>query len=380
MTPVWIGVLLAIGVGLGWLVGTSSAQKAVGPMKVPKKPDDGRLEALLSSMDAGVVAVDVVGRIDLVNPAAVRMLGLPEEPRGEPLERLGLGGDLMAMLTRGGEEDPVLDIQIGSDHTIQARVTRPGPPWGAVFVLHDISELKRLEAVRRDFVANVSHELRTPVSVICANSETLLDGALDDEAVAKDFVIAIQRNAERITNLVTDLLDLARIESGTLGFRATVMDLFSVVDRTIASVQPLAAAQQISVVNEVGEELTAFADERAVEQVLTNLIENGVKYGTNNGHVWVRAYRTLGQIRVEIMDDGVGIEAKHRPRLFERFYRVDKGRSREAGGTGLGLAIVKHLVNTMGGQVGVEANRPEGSVFWLTLPARESDQNFMVSS
>ena len=246
MTPVWVGVLLAIGVGLGWLVGTSSAKKAVDPMKVPKKPEDGRLEALLSSMDAGVVAVDVVGRIDLVNPAAVRMLGLPEEPRGEPLERLGVGGDLMAMLTSGGEEDPVLDIQIGSDHTIQARVTRPGPPWGAVFVLHDISELKRLEAVRRDFVANVSHELRTPVSVICANSETLLDGALDDEAVAKDFVIAIQRNAERITNLVTDLLDLARIESGTLGFQATVMDLFSVVDRTIASVQPLAAAQQIS--------------------------------------------------------------------------------------------------------------------------------------
>jgi len=380
MNPLWIGVLLAIGVGLGWLVGTLSTKKAVGSMKVPKKPDDGRLDALLSSMDAGVIAVDVEGRIDLVNPAAVRMLGLPEEPRGEPLERLGVGGDLMAMLTSGGEEDPVLDIQIGSDHTIQARVTRPGPPWGAVFVLHDISELKRLEAVRRDFVANVSHELRTPVSVICANSETLLDGALDDEAVAKDFVTAIQRNAERITNLVTDLLDLARIESGTLGFQATVMDLFSVVDRTIASVQPLATAQQISVMNEVGEDLTAFADERAVEQVLTNLIENGVKYGTNNGHVWVRAYRTLGQIRVEIMDDGVGIEAKHRPRLFERFYRVDKGRSREAGGTGLGLAIVKHLVNTMGGQVGVEANRPVGSVFWLTLPARESDPNFMVSS
>jgi two-component system phosphate regulon sensor histidine kinase PhoR len=373
MSPLWIGVLLAIGAGLSWIAGAASTKKSLRSLGVPKRVDDGRLEAVLASMDAGVVAVDVEGRIDLVNPAAVGMLGLPSEPQGEPLERLGFGGDLMAMLTGSGGEDPVLDIQIGSEHTIQARVTRPGPPWGAVFVLHDISELKRLEAVRRDFVANVSHELRTPVSVIRANSETLLDGALDDEVVAKDFVVAIHRNAERITNLVTDLLDLARIEAGSLGFKANVMDLPSVVERTIASVQSLAVARSVSVVNELDEGVRVFADERAVEQVLTNLIENGVKYGLEQGHVWVRAYRTVGHVRMEIIDDGAGIDAQHRTRIFERFYRVDKGRSRAEGGTGLGLAIVKHLVNTMGGQVGVEANRPQGSIFWLTLPAPDVD-------
>jgi two-component system phosphate regulon sensor histidine kinase PhoR len=371
MSPVWVGVLMAIGAGLGWLVGASSTKKNLGPMKEPNKQDDGRIEAVLASMDTGVVAVDEEGRIDLINPAAVLMLGLPARSRGELLSRLGLGGDLMAMLVGSREEDAVLEISLGSEHIIEARVTRPGPPWGAVFVLHDISELKRLEAVRRDFVANVSHELRTPVSVIRANSETLLDGALDDEAVAKDFVTAIHRNAERITNLVTDLLDLARIEAGSLGFEMADIDLFHVVSRTITSVQSLATGRQVSVVNELDEGTQAFADERAVEQVLTNLIENGVKYGSENGHVWVRAYRTVGQIRVEVIDDGVGIESQHRPRLFERFYRVDKGRSREAGGTGLGLAIVKHLVNTMGGEVGVEANRPQGSVFWLTLPAKK---------
>ena len=380
MSPFWVGVLLAIGGVLSWLAGARYTQKSVRSMGPPSRAEDGRLEAVLASMDAGVVAIDLEGQIDLVNPAAVRMLGLPVDPQGQPLERLGFGGDLMAMLSGSGGEEPVLDIQMGSDHTIQARVTRPGPPWGAVFVLHDISELKRLEAIRRDFVANVSHELRTPVSVIRANSETLLDGALEDEVVSKDFVTAIHRNAERITNLVTDLLDLARIEAGGLGFQADVMDLSGVVDRTIVSVQPLAAARNVSVLNELDEGLQAFADERAVEQVLTNLIENGVKYGMENGHVWVRAYRTPGRVRVEVIDDGVGIEAQHRTRLFERFYRVDKGRSREAGGTGLGLAIVKHLVNTMGGQVGVEANRPQGTVFWLTFPATESDQNFNVSS
>ena len=143
MSPVWIGVLLAIGAGLSWLAGASSTKKSLGSMKVPKKADDGRLEAVLASMDAGVVAVDQDGRIDLVNPAASLMLGLPGDSQGEQLERWGFGGDLMAMLAGSGEEDPVLDIQTESEHTIQARVTRPGPQRGAVFVLHDISELKR---------------------------------------------------------------------------------------------------------------------------------------------------------------------------------------------------------------------------------------------
>ena len=214
-------------------------------------------------------------------------------------------------------------------------------------------------------MANVSHELRTPVSVIHANAETLLDGALDDQAVAVDFTTAILRNSERLSNLVSDLLDLARIESGAYTLERELVPMNQCVQRAFDTAAHKAARKGISLVNEVPPEFVLGADVSAMEQVLLNLVENAVKYGQNGGHVWVRMVRDPESVRIEIVDDGPGIAPQHRERLFERFYRVDTGRSRAEGGTGLGLAIVKHLVNAMGLDIRMNAREPHGCIFCI---------------
>lgn len=322
---------------------------------------------LLNGINAGVIAVDAGGRVEVINRAAIDMLGCKDRPHDLPLEQLGVGAELMAMLAGTNAEEVDSELALLADRFVQARATRLTE--GQVFVLHEITDIKRLEVIRRDFVANVSHELRTPVSVIRANAETLLDGALDDQEMAPKFVGAIHRNAERISLLVSDLLDLARIEAGTTEFDPQDVLVSEIISRTVGSLSALAASKGIKIQDQTGGTARCWADEGALEQVLTNFIENAVKYGTQGGNIWVRAYETPGRVRIEIIDDGLGIDAKHRPRLFERFYRVDKGRSRADGGTGLGLSIVKHLVTSMGGQVGMEPNRPQGSVFWLTVPS-----------
>jgi two-component system phosphate regulon sensor histidine kinase PhoR len=288
-----------------------------------------------------------------------------------------MGADMLAMLSGPAQSNHSIEMSVEPDRVVQVRVTHRST-GGAVFVMYDITELKHLELMRSDFVANVSHELRTPVSVIRANAETLLDGALDDKEVAHEFVAAIHRNSERITNLVSDLLDLARLEAGSVSLVLTEIDMSKVVARTIGGVRTIADGQDITIHNALADAIVCLGDEDAVEQVLTNLIENAIKYGHANGNVWVRSYQTPGRIRIEVIDDGAGIEAIHRTRLFERFYRVDKGRSRASGGTGLGLSIVKHLITSMNGEVGMEPNRPTGSVFWLTLPASQTDPSFVA--
>lgn len=234
-------------------------------------------------------------------------------------------------------------------------------PDGTVLVLRDHTRLRQLETVRRDFVANVSHELRTPVAVIRANAEALLDGALEEQP--QPFVEAIARNADRLNALVVDLLDLARIEEGRDPLELRPVSLRDLGRRLGTEYGRLDV--------DLPEGRIAVADDRALEQVLVNLVDNACKY--TDGGVSLRAEPRGRSIRIEIRDEGAGIEPHHRQRVFERFYRVDPGRSRELGGTGLGLSIVRHLVLTMGGRVGVEANRPQGSVFWVELPAATSD-------
>jgi two-component system phosphate regulon sensor histidine kinase PhoR len=237
-----------------------------------------------------------------------------------------------------------------------------------VLVLHDITELRRLENLRREFVANVSHELRTPVSVIRATAETLADGALDaGPEVAGGFVDAILRNSERLTRLISDLLDISRIDSGNYRTEITEVEVHETIARATQSVKDGHAEHRISVLCDT--DLVVMADAFALEHVLINLLENAVKYTPSGSHVEVRVRASAGRVVVEVADDGPGIEAKHRPRVFERFYRVDAGRSREKGGTGLGLSIVKNLVQSMQGTVGVKPNEPRGSVFWFELPA-----------
>jgi two-component system phosphate regulon sensor histidine kinase PhoR len=237
-----------------------------------------------------------------------------------------------------------------------------------VLLLEDVTAMRRLETVRRDFVANVSHELRTPVAVIRANAETLLAGAKDDPVMAGKLVDGLHRNAERLARILADLLDLSRLDAGQYRLELGNVPIRQVTEQSLSAVEPQAAHRNVAVKVDIPDGLAVRADSKALDHILVNLIDNGVKYGRPDGNVWVEARPDDSGVRIEVRDDGPGIADKHRTRVFERFYRADPSRSREAGGTGLGLSIVKHLVESMGGEVGVEPNLPHGSIFWLRLP------------
>ncbi|WP_181197835.1 sensor histidine kinase [Enhygromyxa salina] len=229
------------------------------------------------------------------------------------------------------------------------------------------AEIRRLETVRRDFVANVSHELRTPVSIIQANAETLLLGGLDEPATARRFLDAVRRNAERLGQLISDLLDISRIEAGRYEIELEPLSLSSVARSVSCSVSETCRSRSVVFEVDIDPQLRVCADPRALEQVLVNLVENAVEYGPKGGTVELVAVEQDAAVRIEVRDEGPGIAPDHRSRVFERFYRVDPGRSRHMGGTGLGLAIVKNLSEAMGGEVGVEPRAPEGSCFWIRL-------------
>jgi two-component system phosphate regulon sensor histidine kinase PhoR len=239
---------------------------------------------------------------------------------------------------------------------------------GEVLLLaRDVTEEKRAAATRRDFVANASHELRTPVAAIRGAAETLLAGAIDQPAVARGFVEIVHRQAERLARLTQDLLDLSRLESRQVRFDATPVDLAALARTVVELHGPGAEKKGLALLADVPAGLGVFADQRALEQVVVNLVDNAIKY-TPSGSVAVRAAPSGDDVVITVADTGPGIEAHHLARIFERFYRVDPGRAREAGGTGLGLAIAKHLVQGMGGEIDVESGAA-GTRFHVRLPA-----------
>jgi two-component system phosphate regulon sensor histidine kinase PhoR len=242
-----------------------------------------------------------------------------------------------------------------------------GQMSGSAAVFRDVTELRRLEKVRKDFVANVSHELRTPITAIRGYAETLQRGALKDAEMAPRMVEIIHRQSERLSELVEDLLELSRIEGQELELESTAVDLFQAAQRAAETVRVRASSKQIDLRVDVPERLHVRGDKRAVEQVLLNLMDNAVKYTPAAGRVFVDAKALAGKVQVTVRDTGLGMEPKHLQRIFERFYRVDKGRSRDMGGTGLGLSIVKHLVGAMGGDVRAESKLQVGTTFTLSL-------------
>jgi two-component system phosphate regulon sensor histidine kinase PhoR len=237
-----------------------------------------------------------------------------------------------------------------------------------LLLLRDVTEARRAEQARRDFVANASHELRTPVAAIHGAAETLLLGALSDPAAARGFVEMIDRQAARLVRLTRDLLDLSRIESGQWTMQLSPVEVDQALRAAADLVAPAAREKGVEVRREPSPGLAVKADPRALEHVLVNLLDNAVKYTPQGGRVTLAAGRGNGRVVLAVTDTGPGIEARHLARLFERFYRADPGRSREQGGTGIGLAIVKHLVQAQGGEVGVESGAG-GSRFWVSLPA-----------
>lgn len=329
-----------------------------------------RFETVLESMDEAVLALDSDARINTLNRAARTLLGLPESAEGERLTDLIHVPDVRDLIHKAqdGEADSVeFELTATGNRCVLARAT-PQVNRGVLLVMHDVTEVRRLETVRRDFVANVSHELRTPVSIIRANAETLLNGALERPDQARRFVEALLRHADRLGRLISDLLDISRIEAGKYPISSRPSRLAPIARRTLEVVETKAQIKQMKLEVEIDEELHVVADPKALEQVILNLVENAVKYTPEHGRVEVAAVVDGDITRIEVRDDGPGIDAVHRPRIFERFYRVDPGRSREMGGTGLGLAIVKHLVEAMRGRVGVEPRQPHGTVFWVLLP------------
>jgi two-component system phosphate regulon sensor histidine kinase PhoR len=337
-----------------------------------------RLETILEGMTEALLALDPDDRVTHVNRAAMELLGLNQSPVGQVLIevlRVPALAELIEHVHRERGAPAESELSLPQSRTVLARAQAIKSSGGVILVMLDISEMRRLEKVRRDFVANVSHELRTPVAVIQANAETLIDGALSDAVRGPEFLSAIMRNAQRLARLVSDLLDLSRIESGNFTLEIQPTEVAAAVMRAVESIRAIAVRKRLTVDANITSELQVMADTSAFEQILTNLIVNAVKYTPDDGHVEIRAERgpsaASGEptILIDVCDDGTGIEPRHRARIFERFYRVDPGRSREMGGTGLGLSIVKHLVVAMRGEVYVTDNPSGGSVFRVTLPA-----------
>lgn len=350
--------------------------------------DRAQLLAMLTSMVEGVMVLDYKGRILQVNPALERMFGVTRaEARGRQSSEVFGHPKLNALVStvlaqRTGQEDEIILTPSGRCLDVEASVAggEQDNEACAVLVFHDITELRRLENIRKDFVANVSHELRTPLTSIKGYVEALLDGGKDDPETSVRFLDIILKQSDRLNLILEDLLQLSKIESGQVQFKQEPLHIGSVVERTIAMVKPLADKKQHRLSSQIAADLPLISgDQERLIQVLANLVDNAIKYTPEGGLITVAARRipvaknTADEqrdgIELTVTDTGIGIPERDRPRVFERFYRVDKARSRELGGTGLGLAIVKHIVEGHGGQVWVEGNVPTGSRFVVRLPA-----------
>jgi two-component system phosphate regulon sensor histidine kinase PhoR len=341
--------------------------------------DRGRTNAILSAMDDGVLAVDHRGTVVLANPSLAKALDLREAPGRHYLEviRQREVGTLIEEVLRTGErhDAEVELLHVRRVFTI-AGVPFPGEegtPPGAVLTFNDATERQRVESIRRDFVANASHELRTPLTSIRGFVEALEDGAVDEPATAQRFLGKIRTHADRMAGLVEDLLELSRLEAGERVPELEETLPVEVAEEVVASFAGPATRKDIRLrFGDRGAPMVRTDPER-LRRILENLVDNAVKYTPEGGEIEVTASPgPEGGARIEVFDNGPGIAAEHLPRIFERFYRVDKARSRELGGTGLGLSIVRHLAESVGASVTVESEAGRGARFCVTLPGRPS--------
>ena len=410
-----ITALLVLLVGVGCLIrafSTTTPEEKLESTSNSEDPADdhpsqeifalGKLfEATMDGMREGLLVVDKDMRIVASNTAAHRLFNLT---RGK------LNAQRLTELTRnpaiysafldalkGSERSGVKVETHGPDRLVfDLRVvplssTQGQGTQGALGVFIDVTRIERLEGIRQEFLSNVSHELRTPLTAILAFVETLEAGAIDDAESAHRFLSIIRKNASRMNELIGDILELSAIEAGNVQVNAEPVELNPIVNDVISSLAKKVESQGVSVINAVPAEATVFADARRLEQMLTNLVENAIKFNRENGRVTISfesaapgSSRRLSQgsdtlaldisarDQIIVEDTGEGIPAQHLERLFERFYRVDRARSREMGGTGLGLAIVKHLARAHGGEVTVASELGKGSTFIIELPAKDS--------
>ena len=331
--------------------------------------------ALFNSLVEGCLYLDRVGRIRTANPALLRVFGIEENIEGRTLSEALREHALLAAYEETLQHGAIRDFEIELSGkrvlAVNGSVIHDdeGRQYGSIFLFHDLTRVKELENLRKDFVANVSHELRTPLTLIKGYVETLLSGTAEDPALREKFLRIIEKHTNRLTFLIEDLLALSKLESGAVVLNLEPVPLHSLVKSVFEDYSALAAQRGVRVLNDVPEDFVVCADAPRLQQVLSNLVENALKYGRPGGEVRAGAALHNGKRVFWVQDDGPGVTAEAKPRLFERFYRVDKARSREQGGTGLGLAIVKHIVQTHGGEVWVESEPGKGAKFVCAFPS-----------
>ncbi len=336
-----------------------------------------KLDLILSSMFEGLIVTDADEKIILMNPSLRKLFFIDSNPDGKkPLEviRNTAVAEMFERIIKGKQHLATEEIVINTPEEKIFKVNgvpimRNSRLEGAILVFHDITELRRLEKIRQDFVANVSHELRTPISSIKGYAETLLEGALEDKDNAKEFISIIYQDSNRLASLINDLLDLSKTESGKLKMSFAALDAVSLIKKAVTVMDNQAKAKSITLRIDIPQSLPKIkADEARFSQVMINLLDNAIKYSSEGGTATITAKVAENVLQVDISDTGIGIPEADLPRIFERFYRVDKARSRELGGTGLGLSIIKHIVSVHGGQVWVSSELGSGSTFSFTIP------------
>jgi len=336
-----------------------------------------RIRGVLAGMEEGVLLLDEHGQVALVNAALREMLLLGNDAVGKTQLEAIRHADLKELIdhARDGSEPVTGEIELGGlkPRRLLVRAAQlPGNEEQIFAVFVDVTEVRKLESMRRDFVANVSHELRTPVTAIRSAAETLQMSPPTDPVVEEQFIAIVARNAERLHDLVEDLLDLSRIESHKVKLALEPLEAHAVFEQVASLFRERADRKHVELVHDAPAGLPrVLADRRALEHVLTNLVDNAVKYCGEHTRIVLKSELSGDQLRLSVADHGPGIEERHLPRLFERFYRVDAGRSRELGGTGLGLSIVKHLTEAMGGTVSVTSKPGAGTTFGITLKKAE---------
>lgn len=334
------------------------------------------IQAILSSVSEGVVATEITGRINLINPAAAELFSLlpgqgvgefpykvfPQSELGEIFHQVYVKGyPLQREIIWPGNPDRVLNLHLAP---IRGDVDEIR---GVVAVIGDITKLRQLETMRQDFVANVSHELKTPLTSIKGFVEILMDSALDDRETTDRFLSIINQEAERLNNLIHDLLDISKLESGQTTLNKKPVHLDTLLDEIILSVENRLREKNLELKRAINAPIMQ-ADEGLLREVIINLVDNAIKYTPEGAVITLGSDATEAGVRFFVKDNGFGIPEESRSRIFERFYRVDKGRSREMGGTGLGLSIVKHIIDRHGGKVAAESELGKGSEFWFILP------------
>ena len=345
-----------------------------------RRNSSSELESLLDQMLEALIAIDGSGNVRLANRAAAGLFGFSLPVAGKGLLEVVRHHEMASIVSRLAGGDAVRDhefvIEGPSPRTVRVNAVALPGETGALLVFRDETQLRRLESNRRDFVANVSHELRTPLSMIKGAVENLQDGALSDAPTAAKFLNIIERHAGRLGLLIEDLLLLSALDSGRIDLRPVDVPLCDVVREIVDDLTTAAAQRGVTVSNSVPGDVVVRADPLRLKQILSNLVENAIRHGREGGAVGIAVQPvTEGWLRVEIRDDGSGVPEAIRERIFERFFRADKARSRNQGGTGLGLSIVKNLVLAHGGRVRVE-NAPEGgAIFSFTLRTPGGAQN-----